>query len=175
MADHAREIAELGDRWFLSLAAGVGRAGGWVRREADIVADSAVAAFATTMMVAKKLTAFAASGLEPPKAKSAREEEASPPPPALVEGLPLGLGLLHAQAPDGRRGASPAGIVPLLQALGRTVARHTEAGYASLQEDPRFWTLIDLVQRLGRPTLAAPVGDAPTPDSYSYRDRRRES
>jgi hypothetical protein len=51
--------------------------------------------------------------------------------------------------------ANPPGVLPLLQALGRTVAKHAHAGYASLQEDPRFWTLIHLLQRLGRPTIEA--------------------
>jgi hypothetical protein len=194
MVDHAREIAELGDRWFLSVAAGVGRAGGWARHEADIVADSAVAAFGTTITVAKKLTALATGNLGP-----AREDDApSPDEPALPEGSPLGFGLLHGEAPDrpdapdaaalgigrdARPGASPAGIVPLLQALGRTVSRHTQAGYASLQEDPRFWTLIQLVQTLGRPTLAARADDvadtkaleASSADSHLDRDCRRES
>jgi hypothetical protein len=56
--------------------------------------------------------------------------------------------------------AGPAGVVPLLQALGRTVATHTQAGYASLQEDPRFWTLVHLVQTLGRPSIAPPMSEA---------------
>src|SRR5215467_10508017 len=67
VAEHAREVAAVGDRWFLSLAGGVGRAGGWARKEADIVADSAVAAFATTMTVAKALTSLVMAGLEPAK------------------------------------------------------------------------------------------------------------
>src|SRR5690348_5312311 len=86
VTDHAREIAHVSDEWFVSLAGAVGRAGWWARREADIVADSAVAAFATTMGVAKTLTALAASGLVPAgmdaprRAVAAEEDEASSPP-----------------------------------------------------------------------------------------------
>jgi hypothetical protein len=171
VADHAREIADIGDHWFLSVASGLGRAGLWARKEADIAADSAVAAFATTMMVAKKLMAFSVVGLEsaPPRAsvrgeRSRHEGSAASSQHAALDLVPA------IRAHDGERVESrpaerwgvkqnslavpgPAGVVPLLQALGRTVANHAQAGYASLQEDPRFWTLVHLVQTLGRPTI----------------------
>jgi hypothetical protein len=172
VVDHAREIADIGDHWFLSMAAGLGRAGIWARKEADIAADSAVAAFATTMMVAKKLMALSVVGLE---SGAPRRRDRGEPRPSEGTGSfrpEVTLDLVPAnRADDGRRvGASaserlgvkqdslavpgPAGVVPLLQALGRTVATHAQAGYASLQEDPRFWTLVHLVQTLGRPTIA---------------------
>jgi hypothetical protein len=184
--DHAREIAETGDQWFLSLAAGLGRAGGWARKEADIAADSAVAAFATTMLVAKKLIALSVVGLEPRTPLSHNDGE-----PVRHKGSgsvrpEVTLDLVSAIRPDDgdyldarvaeRLGVKqddppvprPAGVVPLLQALGRTVATHAQAGYASLQEDPRFWTLVHLVQALGSPTIAPlhsdEVGERPTAD-----------
>jgi hypothetical protein len=151
VVEHAREIAAMGDQWFLSLATGLGRAGGWARKEADIAADSAVAAFATTMMVAKKLVALSAVGFE--AAAPSRRNDGAPGRqdgsgsfgpeltldlvPATIPGnadfaearVVERLGVRH----DSLAVPSRAGVVPLLQALGRTVATHAQAGYASLQ------------------------------------------
>ena len=72
------------------------------------------------------------------------------------------VGPIETTAADPTR--SPAGVVPLLQALGRTMADHTRAGYATLQKDDRFWTLIRLLQVLGGPerdeALGAESGEA---------------
>jgi hypothetical protein len=173
VVDHAREIADLSDRWFLGVAARLGRAGVWARREADIVADSAVAAFATTMMVAKKVMSLATIGLEGPGSGSSRDGNPENSLPSL--GQEVALDLVSAASPDegdargrvdlmvaerlgiehdSRAAANEAGVVPLLQALGRTIATHAQAGYASLQEDRRFWTLVHLVQTTGRPSIA---------------------
>ena len=172
VVDHAREIAEIGDQWFLSLAVGLGRAGGWARKEADIAADSAVAAFATTMGLAKKLMALSTVGFEPKTSRSRKDGNASRHKGSGSVRPEVTLDLVSAILPgdgdadevgiadtlgikqDTLAVPRPAGIVPLLQALGRTVATHAQAGYSSLQEDPRFWTLVHLVQALGRPTLA---------------------
>ena len=190
MVEHAREIANVGDEWFLSVASGLGRAGGWARKEADIVADSAVAAFATTMTVAKKLMSLATVGLEPADAPRLREAgtpaEQEEPPPFERE---VTLDLVSAIRPDDGDDSdavdatstdewlgirhdrlavrSSAGVVPLLQALGRTVANHAQAGYASLQEDRRFWSLVHLVQTLGRPSIAPE-------DSHDAPETRRD-
>jgi hypothetical protein len=63
-----------------------------------------------------------------------------------------------------------AGVVPLLQALGRTVASHAHQGYASLQQDDRFWTLIHLVQLLGRPNVEWPNEPNPPGDPVHPKD-----
>ena len=42
----------------------------------------------------------------------------------------------------------PAGVVPLLQALGDVVADYEDEGYAGLQEDERFWAVLGLIQLL---------------------------
>lgn len=79
--------------------------------------------------------------------------------------------------PDAPALRNSAGVVPLLQALGRTVASYTNQGYASLQQDDRFWTLIHLLQRLGRPSIACAPNEADPPghpDRNSNYDPRSE-
>jgi hypothetical protein len=173
--DHAREIADVGDRWFLSVTGGVVGIGGWARREAWIVADSAVAAFATTVNVAKKLAAAEGTGPSPRRPAAPDVDESAPPPPRPGDTLDLLCAIRETEGPPepGLRCAepnapNPAGVVPLLQALGRTVARHTPR-YASLQEDPRFWTLIHLLQRLGEPAIV-PTREAAGDPPLSERD-----
>jgi hypothetical protein len=158
----AREIADTGDRLFLSVAGGLGRIGGWARREADIAADSAAAAFTTTVHVARKLTGLeaprprprAARKPSPAKRASARRRDGTLDPsavPTLAWSMPDDPAKLRNE----QSGAAihPAGVVPLLQALGRTVADHTQRGYATLEQDERFWTLIHLLQLLSRPVV----------------------
>lgn len=170
----ARELADTGDRWFLSLAGGLVRVGGWARREADIAAESAVAAFSTTVKVAKKLTRARAEGPVRERAgvSTSVESRASAVRPGAPRGpVPLRDIDLMAAMPasawevatrerwaTGRDDAtpiddapSPAGVTPLLQALGRTVADHTRAGYSTLHGDERFWTLIRLLHQLASP------------------------
>lgn len=52
---------------------------------------------------------------------------------------------------EGERGQSPAGLTPLLQALGRIMSEHRTDRYAALAEDSRFWTLVHLLEKLGGP------------------------
>jgi hypothetical protein len=153
-AEHASEIAHVSDRWFLSLTGGIANLGSWAEREAWIVADSAVAAFATTVTLAKRFTSTAP--IKPAKAPLEPRPTSQEPQnldlicgvrPGEEPAVPDPLGVDRAAQP----GLSSAGVIPLLQALERTVAKHTHAGAGSLQEDPRFWTLIHLIERLGRP------------------------
>jgi hypothetical protein len=52
---------------------------------------------------------------------------------------------------DGSQGSRhPAGVAPLLGALARIVAEHRKAGYSTLENDERFWTLVELLQALRR-------------------------
>jgi len=53
----------------------------------------------------------------------------------------------------------------LLQALGRTVADHVHEGYASLETDERFWTLIHLLQSLARPNVRPRVSPQDCPSA----------
>lgn len=197
---HVREIADAGDRWFLSVAGGLGRLGGWARREADIAADSAVAAFATTVSVAKKLAgsdanpaaerASSSARAAPRRASKSRRGPASEGDdsegssqrspergidllPAVRAGDPSAKAgprspeLEGVPAPHDPSKRSPAGVVPLLQALGRTVADHTHENYASLQQDERFWTLIHLLQMLRRPSIAEGQNEDEAPRDVS--------
>lgn len=181
VARRARELADTGDRWFLSFADGLVRVGGWARREADIAADSAVSAFSTTVRVAKKLSRTAA---EPAKRKKPKRRpksatrgrgDSSEPPRwqgiDLMAAMPASAwesatrerwSTERAEAPFADATPSPAGVVPVLVALGRTVADHGRAGYATLQKDERFWTLIRLLHQLGTPN-PEPVR-SPDPD-----------
>ncbi len=59
-----------------------------------------------------------------------------------------------------------AGVLPLLQALGQTVADHTQRGYATLEQDERFWTLIHLLQLLSRPIVPPSFSSAPDLPSH---------
>jgi len=197
VAQRARELADTGDRWFLSVADGLLRVGGWARKEADIAADSAVSAFATTADVAKKLTGVApkrprsgsSKRKSAPKKVTADEQpkEASDPVDAsddprtrigLMAALPIDAwhdGHVEIESMLASLGRNPAGVVPLLQALGRTVADHTRAGYATLQRDERFWTLIHLLQVLGRPELPDGLGaDAGPEESAEPTSSQRD-
>ena len=69
--------------------------------------------------------------------------------------------------------ANPAGVVPLVQAMGYIVAAHADAAYTTLAEDERLWTLIDLLQPLSRPAHAASTAREPSTEvdeEYSARD-----
>jgi hypothetical protein len=186
---HARELAETGDRWFLTMAGGLGKLGGWARREADIAADSAAAAFTTTVDVAKKLTGIAprrsdqserARQDEEPAPRRARDttlERAeiptmawSPPKPRKKRSRP------QRERAEPAFASHPPGVVPLLQALGRTVADHTHKGYATLEQDERFWTLIHLLQLLSRPIVPPRAsGDLASHPEDSGETKERKS
>jgi hypothetical protein len=158
VVDHARHVADVSDRWFLAVTGGIVSVGSWAQKEAWIVADSAVAAFATTVDVAKKMSS--AEGAAPSRVREREEHRpTSLDLVAAVRALDASEADLGARWTDGLvrdpARANPAGVVPLLQALGRTVSKHTHAGYASLGEDPRFWTLIHLLQNLGQPSIAS--------------------
>jgi hypothetical protein len=42
----------------------------------------------------------------------------------------------------------PSGLLPVLQALERIVREHARTRQASLAKDPRFWSLIELLNLL---------------------------
>jgi hypothetical protein len=169
------------------------------------------------MTVAKHLMSLATVGLDGTGPSQPREHgEPSRDGGSSSCGADVTLGLVSAVRPDDgdaqdqvdARAAeklgikhsslavsSPAGVVPLLQALGRTVATHAQHGYASLQEDPRFWTLVSLVQTLGHPSIAplrseeevsdpggdpfaarldCETSDAPPKDLHQYPHTRRD-
>jgi hypothetical protein len=173
----ARQIASLGDRWFLLVAHGLERLGDWAQGEADVAADSARAALATTVDITKRLasrdrtsgpgrTSTRTGGSEhtdSATSASRRTYARSPDPKIdLLEATP-------ARASHGRRGrssvvsvgpngdpSSPPGLVPLLRALGRVVASHDREGYATLESDERFWTLVYVLQSLRKSPPADP-------------------
>lgn len=175
----AKQLADLGDRWFLRVTGGLERLGFWARTEADIAADSAIAAFATTVDVTKRIARRGGHSSEPdaaPRAHARRttsNAKRSTPPPKidLLDATP-------AKPPRKRRtkarsgvsvvadgsGNRP-GVVPLLKALGRVVSAHSDDGYASLEHDERFWTLLCVLQSLRTAAPETAQGDAGAPSS----------
>lgn len=185
----ARQIADLGDRWFLGVARGLGRIGVWARSEADVAAESARAALATTVDVTRRLTLRE----RPPAPDDAAREEPVPNP-ARTSGPQIDvLDANPVESPRKRRhrgggvsvsaprGASnPPGLVPLLRALGRVVAVHSPDDYAALERDERFWTLLSVLHSLkASPLVTEPHGDrrsaAVSPDSNSARPASKGS
>lgn len=146
--EHAASIATLSDRWFVSLAGGLGKLGGRVRREPALTA--------TSPPRFERSEACSASSARRPGARfnvvpATRAESWSP----LASGSRLRDRV--ADSESDREAGTPAegthapGVLPLLQALGRVVAEHAGNEYRQLDEDERLWTLIRLLQALGAP------------------------
>jgi hypothetical protein len=130
----ALEIAHRGDRLFVSVAgglAGSALAALSAARSAPRPTESGLGARSSVDLV----SAVAAEAWDP-LASGARIRD-----PSGSDRDPT-----EQEADDGH---SP-GVVPLLRALGRIVAEHRPASYATLDQDERFWTLLWLLQSLGR-------------------------
>ena len=165
----ARRVADTGDRWFVRFGGSFGRMGRWFRREATVVSDSASAAFATTMEVGRKLTGQPKREVAPARLPQERwpnspvfsgsAAEAQGTHVDLLAATPLSQGLPApaceepsdaetAEPSSAATGGRPAGVVPLLRALGRVVHEHAPRGYESLARDERFWALSRLLNVL---------------------------
>jgi hypothetical protein len=153
---HAQSVADTGDRWFVSLAQGLGQIGAWARREKDVVAESAVAAAATTAEVIGPLAGRLRPGTR--GGPVADEQPAVPVDPTMWE-VPVVSVKPSAPAeaamseePETPEGPvlqnNPPGVLPVLEVLGRVVTDHSETQYSSLQSDNRFWALVRLLQSL---------------------------
>lgn len=209
-----REVADAGDRWFLSAAFRAQRAGTWVRREMIVIGDSAKAAWQTTMEVTRKVAPLpgmrelsqrqipprstvtaAAAGKRRPSSVHAVADEVDLGEGELLADLedaawgaaagrtgdePFMDGPTGEQPTGGRRGLSVLDATPaveairrpggdgadlpftavdapkiplLLRFLGVVVAEHRHRGYEALEDDGRFWKLVDLLHntRQGEP------------------------
>lgn len=144
LLEEARLVADTGDRWLVSAAHGVQRAGTWARRELVIIGDSARAAWHTTVDVSRRLA---------PGGPQVAPRLGAEQPPAGVgpagRGF-TGLDLLPATPVDAARSHAPHGgprLELLLRMLSELVSEYGVRRYAALEGDDRFWTLINLLQR----------------------------
>jgi len=188
LAKRAREFADAGDRLFVSVAQGLGRIGDWAYREAGDVADSAV----STMAVAQgevrprkttKRPPRKAASEPPPERKHVASNRVRPAPGEVRGGADLlsadvpsvtaappsndGLEPETASLPDlvGPRAEQSAGVVPLVRALGNVVAEYSQVGYRELDQDERFWKLLNLIWLLAGTWDAEEAGGAEPSDS----------
>jgi hypothetical protein len=185
----AQQIADLGDRWFLGVARRLERIGVWARSEADVAADSARAALATTVVITRRLTrqqarAESETNSASDSRTSERRRRISEPNIDVLDANPV-------KSPRKRRERNavsvaakaerfnPPGLVPLLRALGRVVAVHAP-DFAALENDERFWTLLSVLQSLRKDPAAFDSktsterrsnGDGETPQPKSSRPR----
>ncbi len=154
--EQARQLADAGDRWLVSLGRSVERLGTWVGQPAGT--DAA--------------TDRAPRGRSTQRCHRRSHSDRRPSPSTCTKTSRTNLGLISAlpatlskspgpddELPPASDAADhPAGVLPLVQALGRVVADHQDGGYASLVKDERLWTLLDLLYVLSQRT--PPAGDA---------------
>jgi hypothetical protein len=160
--EQARQIADFGDRWLVSLGRGVSRLGRWAEAEAA-----------------------APTRPDPPSApkprrrtspsSSQRERRKPKPESSHTRSERSSLGLLSATPAQPAAPAAPEpfaacaegaehapGVLPLVQALGRVVADHRDASYTSLAADERLWTLVELLQVLSQRPRSDPSACGPS-------------
>jgi hypothetical protein len=187
LLQQAWQIADDGDVWFVSVAQGLSQIGTWARHEADAAVGSLATGLTVTLDATKKLTgrAFQLTATCPQQGGSATSAsgagQARHRPGAgralcLVSATLEGSAELASGAPAGLescnqgewKGDGP-GVLPLVQAMGQVVADHADAGYTTLADDERMWTLLGLLQELSRPPEASsPLPHAPRqPDAHS--------
>lgn len=152
--EHAADIATQSDRWFVSLASGLGRLSR-VRREASTpLADEeerTESESASENNTAQRAPSSGRTSSRFDVVSASNAESWSP----LASGPRVRNDNLetdeHREAPPPADGMHGAGVLPLLQALARVVAEHADDEYRALDEDERLWTLIELLQALGAP------------------------
>jgi hypothetical protein len=168
--DQARQIADFGDRWLVSLGRSVSRLARWA--EAD--ADPSTRPDPPGTPKLRRRTSPSSSQRERRKPKSESAHPRSERPSlGLVSAVPAqSVGTLapgDAAACAEGAGNAP-GVLPLVQALGRVVAEHQGGSYATLAADERLWTLVDLLQVLAQ----RPRSDAGDPSEASKELPARE-
>lgn len=153
---HAHDAAELGDRWFLTATHGVRRVSRWARRELGVLGDSAKAAWHTTARVGNMMVP---GGKEPPGTPDGEPEEDEPAPDPYTgpgwtgvdvrSATPVGEAVERssdAPPPDRRRDDGAPKLPLVLRLLGQLVSEYGAVGYEALEDDPRFWKLVSLLQ-----------------------------
>jgi hypothetical protein len=166
----AQEVAQTGDRWFVSVVEDAVGAGRWARREADVIGGSMTAALETTIDVAKKLRPQRSS----PNGAPASSDVVAGSPDRIAR--PSNIELLEAladvgvppQTADSELALHRAGIAPLLAALREVVSSRAADGYESLESDERFWALLELIHAHKR---GGPVSADGEPDAENEGSR----
>jgi hypothetical protein len=140
--EHALEIANRSDRLFVSVAEGLAGSAIAALSAARLPAHRRAEAGATSASRIDLVSAAPADAWNPlaSGARVRREPEAE-----SESELPA-----HRSSEPGDAAGHSAGVVPILRALGRIVAEHRNASYATLDRDDRFWTLLHLLQTLER-------------------------
>lgn len=137
----ALEIANRGDRLFVSMAEGL--------------AESALAALSVARSSTRRRSESDPSSRSGVDLVSAVAADSWDP---LASGARVRAETGLDPEPEESDGHEP-GVAPLLRALGRIVAEHRSASYATLDGDERFWTLLSLLQTLRRPLQESPARD----------------
>lgn len=160
----AGHLLDRSDQWFASSA---GRMLSWAQRGGERATEHTVLALAEAMGVTRpapdgnlrvgKLQTSASVPDPLPAADTADLDLLWTEPPAAAEAAPAESALESRLA----------GVVPLLQALGRIVAQHAERDYTSLAGDDRFWMLVDALHSLTSTDSSRDV----EPHSGSQRER----
>ena len=160
---HAREVADYGDRWFVSCGQALSDVGKQTRAAGALIGESAAAALQTTAGVARTLSDRA--GLRPrakampaprPEEKlevlsaiAADRAEGEEAPSQDCDGTPATIAMPEGSVLTAER----AGVLPMWRALGRVVSQHSGSGYRSLEGDERFWELLGLIREHTPPEL----------------------
>lgn len=182
LLEEARQVADAGDRWLVSAAYGVQRAGTWARRELEIIGDSARAAWHTTVDVSRRLSPVATPAARPargPRRVGSGVEEADPPTQSqrgwsgldVLSATPAEVALADpairpAAGAVRKRAPAVAGgprLSLLLRLLSELVTEYGSRHYDDMRGDDRFWTLITLLQHFNPRARSRPRPRPPTP------------
>jgi hypothetical protein len=147
--EQVRQIADVGDRWLVSIGQSVHCVSLWAQEEADAALRPDPGSTPRSTPRHERRTR---------KSKSARSQSecasSSRPSVGLVSATPAQSSVSCGDGPE-----NPPGVLPLVQALGRVVADHQDGSYSTLASDERLWTLVDLLQVLAqRPRPDSEVG-----------------
>lgn len=178
MLAHAADIATLGDRWFVSLAGGLGMLGGRARRTAESAHESQPRRARSENRESAQCESRESAPSSQPRSQrfdvvSANHADSWSPlasGPRVREDVDDSEQRPDERAPIG--GMHRAGVLPLLQALARVVAEHVEDD-AGLADDERLWTLIQLLQALGGPEDGEQVREEEIPPCEALRQHTK--
>lgn len=172
----AGHALDRGDQWFSSSA---GRVFGWVHRESNLATEQAVLAVAEAIGVRKQSIAQEGQrqlGLGDAHSELEQMTESSSfraPRAGEVDLVWADASGCEASVDQEKNGVDRglAGLVPLLQALGKVVEQHGEQRYASLAEDDRFWMLIEVIVSLNKTEASTEEANAESVHSTSVETK----